>query len=87
MLRRWAVTGAGGCRFKVWRCCGGCNLKTREFVNIFTSRYGSVVCRDILACDIFTDAGREVVLRENLFATRCLDVVVHAAQILSDLGC
>jgi C_GCAxxG_C_C family probable redox protein len=63
-----------------------CNQKTEEYMNAFKERYGKVVCRDILGCDISTPEGREKATREGLFGTLCADAVANAAQLLSDLG-
>jgi len=63
-----------------------CNLETEEFIKSFREKNGGVTCRDILGCDIFTPAGHEKVVKENLFKTVCLEMVVSAAQILEDLG-
>ena len=63
-----------------------CNLKTEEYIKIFKEKNGSIVCRDLLGCDISTSDGKEKVITENLFSTRCMDMVINAAQILDDLG-
>lgn len=63
-----------------------CNAKTEEFTAQFRKENGSIVCRNILGCDISTPAGKEKALQENLFKTKCVDMVASAAQILEDLG-
>ena len=63
-----------------------CNLKTEEYIKIFEEKNGSIICRDLLDCDITTPDGKEKAETENLFKTRCLDMVISAAQILDDLG-
>ncbi len=63
-----------------------CNIKTEEFIKCFTEANKSIVCRDILGCDISTELGREKALSEQYFTTICLDMVVKAAQILEELG-
>ena len=62
------------------------NEKTLEYMSLFKEKLGSVVCRDLLGCDISTPEGRENAIRQNLFTTRCVDVVQSAAQLLVDLG-
>ncbi|PHV70709.1 hypothetical protein CS063_09265 [Sporanaerobium hydrogeniformans] len=62
-----------------------CNTKTEEFIKMFREINGSIVCRDILGCDITTPHGKEKALAEQYFTTVCLDMVVSAAQILEDL--
>jgi len=65
---------------------GVCNSKTEEFIASFRDKNGSVICRDILGCDIATPEGKEEFVRGNLFNTICADMVVSAAQILEDSG-
>ena len=63
-----------------------CNLKTEEYIKTFKEKNGSMICRDLLGCDISTPDGKEKAMTENLFKTRCMDMVISAAQILVDLG-
>jgi len=63
-----------------------CNSKTEEFLKIFADTNGDKVCRNLLGCDITTPDGREKALSENLFKTRCLDLVCSAVTILGSLG-
>ena len=62
------------------------NIKTLEYMNQFKEKHGSVICRDLLGCDISTPDGREKAITQNLFTTRCVDLVQSAAQLLVDLG-
>ena len=64
-----------------------CNLKTEEYIRVFKEKNNSIICRDLLGCDISTTDGKEKAISENLFKTRCDDIVKIAAQILDDLGC
>jgi C_GCAxxG_C_C family probable redox protein len=64
-----------------------CNSKTEEFVKMFEHDNGSVVCRNILGCDISTEEGKRKAAGENLFGTVCMKAVASAAQILKDLDC
>ena len=62
-----------------------CNLKTEEFIRHFKENNESVVCCDLLGCDISTPEGKEYALSKNLFTTQCLELVEKAAQLLVDL--
>jgi len=53
-----------------------------EFVDQFTSRNGSILCRDLLGCDVSTEEGRALAEEQNLFDTRCPKLVQDAAEIL-----
>ena len=63
-----------------------CNSKTEEYITLFKEKNGSIICRDILGYDISTPEGKGKAVLENLFKTRCLNMVTSAAQILNDLG-
>ncbi|MHA2326371.1 MAG: C-GCAxxG-C-C family protein, partial [Promethearchaeota archaeon] len=39
----------------------------REFIKRFSNRNGSIVCKDLLNCDINTTEGRKYALKNNLF--------------------
>ena len=62
-----------------------CNAKTEEYIKNFTDKNKSIICRDLLDCDISTSAGIEKAISEKLFTTRCLDLVTSAAQVLVDM--
>jgi len=63
-----------------------CNSKTEEFMRAFREKNGSVVCRDILGCDIFTPEGKAKAIDGNMFEIVCKKAVEDATQILCDLG-
>lgn len=62
-----------------------CNTKTEQFVKLFKDKNKSIVCRDILGCDITTTEGKEKSLKEQYFTTVCLDMVIDAVQILENI--
>ena len=57
----------------------------QAFITRFQARHGSVVCRELLGCDIRTPAGYEQAKERQLFLTRCPKFVQSAAEILEDL--
>ena len=63
-----------------------CGVKTVEFLNAFRQRNSHLACRDILGCDVSTEAGRQQALERNLFKTVCADMVTSAAEILEISG-
>ena len=63
-----------------------CNMKTEEYIKTFKEKNSSIICRDLLGCDISTPDGKEKAVNENLYKTRCMDMVINAAQLLDDLG-
>lgn len=56
-----------------------------EFVRRFKSRNGSVVCRELLSCDISTPEGLQSARQQNLFAMICLGYVRDAAEIIEEI--
>ena len=53
-----------------------------EFVAQFTARNGSILCRELLGCDVSTEEGRALARERNLFDTLCPKLVQDAAEIL-----
>ena len=56
-----------------------------RFTARFAERQGSVMCRDLLGCDISTPAGQRKAQEEQLFRTICPEAVRVAAEILEDI--
>jgi C_GCAxxG_C_C family probable redox protein len=56
-----------------------------EFVRRFKSRNRSIVCRELLDCDISTPEGLNSARQQNLFTTVCTGYVRDAAEILGDV--
>ena len=57
----------------------------RDFAERFRSRNGSLLCRELLGCDLTTPEAREAARRKGLFAERCPRFVRDAAEILEDI--
>jgi C_GCAxxG_C_C family probable redox protein len=61
------------------------NLQVVEFEKQFTAVNGSLVCRDLLGCDISTPQGMEQAKKQGLFKTTCVKMVEDAARILEEM--
>jgi C_GCAxxG_C_C family probable redox protein len=59
--------------------------KIRQFADRFKARNGSLLCRDLLSCDISTPAGHEAAREKGLFTTACPTYVRDAAEILEEM--
>ena len=59
--------------------------KVIEFCSHFESRCGSIVCRELLGCDISTKEGMKHARDKNLFETVCSKLVQTAAEILEQM--
>ena len=57
----------------------------KEFVDRFKSRNGSIVCRELLGCDISTPEGLKIAKDKNLIATLCPKFVQDAAEIMEQI--
>jgi len=60
--------------------------QVREFVRRFQARHGTVVCRELLGCDISTPEGFQRAREDQLIRTRCPRFVRNAVAILEELG-
>jgi C_GCAxxG_C_C family probable redox protein len=58
---------------------------TKEFVNKFKSRNGSIVCRELLGYDISTSDGMKIIKEKKLIDTLCPKLVKDAAEILEEI--
>ena len=57
----------------------------KEFADRFQSRNGSIVCRELLGCDISIPEERKLVAEKGLFATLCPKFVQDAAEIVEQI--
>jgi len=56
-----------------------------EFSNQFQKNNGSLICKEILGCDISTPEGMEYFNQNELFVKKCLQCVKNAAEILEEM--
>ena len=63
-----------------------CYSKTTEFCQAFRERCSSVICRELLKCDISTEDGMRQAKGKGLFATTCVDLIDKAVELLEELG-
>ncbi len=57
----------------------------RAFAGRFRAGRGSLLCRELLGCDISTAEGMETARQKGLFAELCPRLVREAAEILEDV--
>lgn len=89
-----AVTGALmvlGLRHASEKCdtaAGRADVYARvvEFTKRFRQRNGSVICSELLGCDIGTPDGMKQAQEQGLFRTTCVKMVESAAGILEEMG-
>jgi hypothetical protein len=55
-----------------------------SFAQQFRRRHGSLVCRELLGCDISTPEGAKVAQEKGLFLTTCVRLVRDAAELVED---
>lgn len=58
---------------------------TREFIHSFKSINGSIICKELLGCDINTPGGYQKAKDKQLFTTVCPQYVRSAAEIIEDM--
>jgi len=56
-----------------------------EFSNRFKKQFGSLICKELLGCDINTSDGQQHYEQNNFFETKCFQYVKKAAEILEEL--
>lgn len=58
---------------------------SRQFMNEFKARHSSVICKEILGCDLNTPEGKAEFSSKNLINVKCAVCVRDAVQILEKL--
>ncbi len=61
------------------------NSLINDFVRLFKHRNGSIVCRELLGCDISTPEGLNIAREKKLLTTVCPKYVQDAAEIVEEL--
>jgi C_GCAxxG_C_C family probable redox protein len=61
------------------------NAAIKEFVKRFKDRNRTIVCRELLNCDISTEENHKRAVELNLFKTVCPKFVGDAAEILDEI--
>lgn len=56
-----------------------------EFSNHFQEKNGSMICKEILGCDINTSEGMDYFSQNELFEKKCFQCVKSAAEILEEI--
>jgi C_GCAxxG_C_C family probable redox protein len=56
-----------------------------EFLRQFEAAHGSLLCRDLIGCDLRTPAGNQQAAKRKVFVTICPDLVRSAARIAGSL--
>jgi C_GCAxxG_C_C family probable redox protein len=60
-------------------------VQIRHFAAQFQQRNHTVVCKELLGCDISTPEGAQKATKEGLFRTICPRLVQDAAEILEEM--
>ena len=58
----------------------------REFVSRFKTRNGSIVCKELLGCDLSTSEGMKLAKETGVTVTLCPKFVQNAAEILEEIS-
>ena len=59
--------------------------RVTEFCRRYESRCDSIICRELLGCDINTEEGMKQAGENDLFKTVCPEMVQMAAEILEEM--
>ena len=63
------------------------NKVTERFLGEFSKANGSYLCKELLGCDLATEAGRKYAIAHNLFTEFCPQMVVSAVELIEKLLC
>ena len=54
--------------------------KVEQFTNAFREKFGSIICRELIGCDLRTPEGSQAAKERNLHLGFCSDIVAFAAE-------
>ena len=75
----------GQCRVGDTESKAKTNEMTVKFLDLFSSKNGSYLCKDLLGCDLATDEGKAYAIEHELFTTLCPKLVESATEIARQL--
>jgi C_GCAxxG_C_C family probable redox protein len=58
---------------------------SQEFMHLFEEKHNTVLCRDLIACDISTPAGYQSAAEKRVFTTICPVLVQDTVEIVQKL--
>jgi C_GCAxxG_C_C family probable redox protein len=58
---------------------------SQEFMRRFEEKHATLLCRDLIGCDINTPAGSQMAAERRVFVTICPALVREAAEIVQSL--
>ncbi len=58
---------------------------SQEFIRLFEKKHESVLCRDLIDCDLSTPAGHQSAEEKKVFSTICPVLVQDAVEIVQQL--
>jgi hypothetical protein len=61
------------------------NVHANRFVECFTEKNKTILCNDLLGCDISTAEGRQFMKDHNLRGTLCANFLAHGCDILDSI--
>ena len=61
------------------------NRLVKGFTERFKQRNGSIVCRELLGCDLITEEGRKIFIDDKFRDTKCVKFVRDAAEIIEEI--
>jgi C_GCAxxG_C_C family probable redox protein len=60
-------------------------LKTREFMDRFQARHGSISCRELIGCDLLTPEGKRAYDDQDVLHRTCAHCVRTAAELVDEM--
>ncbi|MBR6537052.1 MAG: C_GCAxxG_C_C family protein [Lachnospiraceae bacterium] len=77
----------GQCRIEDLESRRKTNKVTEHFLDEFSKVNGSYLCKELLGCDLATEAGRKHAREHGLFTEFCPKMVVSAVELIEKLMC
>lgn len=62
-----------------------CYARVQEFLRLFTAKHGTTVCKELLGCDMSTEAGFAEAKARDVHHTLCPAFVQSAVELLEEM--
>jgi len=60
-------------------------MKAKEFIKRFLEKNGTIICKELIKCDISTVEGRKKAEEEKLFVKICPKFIKNGIEILENI--
>jgi len=61
--------------------------RTKEFAARFKDKFGTLLCKELLSCDLNTDEGQRLHKAQNQRELICMNCVKYSSSVVESMAC